>query len=51
MSLTMLIDTRDGRDYTAQKYASWLKGTGFRKIRTVRFEAPGVDGAVIGEKP
>lgn len=51
MSLTMLIDTRDGRNYTAQEYASWLKDTGFRKIRTVRFEAPGADGAVIGEKP
>jgi hypothetical protein len=50
MSLTMLIDTRDGRNYTAQKYVSWLKHTGFRKIRTVRFEAPGADGTVIGEK-
>jgi hypothetical protein len=51
MSLTMLIDTRDGRNYTAQEYASWLKDTGFRKIRTVRFKAPGADGAVIAEKP
>jgi 3-hydroxy-5-methyl-1-naphthoate 3-O-methyltransferase len=51
MSLTMLIDTRDGRNYTAQEYASWLKDTGFRKIRTIRFKAPGADGAVIGEKP
>jgi 3-hydroxy-5-methyl-1-naphthoate 3-O-methyltransferase len=51
MSLTMLIDTRDGRNYTAREYASWLKEIGFRKIRTVRFKAPGADGAVIGEKP
>jgi predicted O-methyltransferase YrrM len=51
MSLNMLIETAGGRNYTAAEYGTWLKEIGFRKIRTVRFVAPGADGAVIGYKP
>ena len=51
MSLNMLVETTGGRNYTAAEYSHWLKDIGFRKIRTVRFAAPGADGAVIGIKP
>lgn len=50
MSLNMLIETGGGRNYTASEYAAWLTDIGFRKIRTVRFQAPGADGAVIAYK-
>lgn len=49
MSLNMLIET-EGRNYTAAEYAAWLRDAGFMDIRTVRFEGPGANGAVIGFK-
>jgi hypothetical protein len=49
MSLNMLIET-EGRNYTAAEYAAWLREIGFRDINTVRFDAPGANGAVIGFK-
>lgn len=49
MSLNMLIET-EGRNYTAAEYAAWLAEAGFRDIETVRFDAPGANGAVIGHK-
>jgi 3-hydroxy-5-methyl-1-naphthoate 3-O-methyltransferase len=51
MSLNMLVETRGGRNYTAQEYSTWLADTGFRKVRTVRVKGLGADGAVIGYKP
>ncbi len=50
MSLNMLVETQGGRNYTAAEYARWLKDVGFRRVRAVRFAAPGADGAVIGFK-
>jgi 3-hydroxy-5-methyl-1-naphthoate 3-O-methyltransferase len=50
MSLNMLIET-EGRNYTVAEYAAWLKDTGFDAIKTVSFEGPGANGAVIGRKP
>ncbi|TCK26245.1 methyltransferase [Pseudonocardia endophytica] len=50
MSLNMLIET-EGRNYTPSEYGRWLHDLGFRDIRTVWFEAPGANGAVIGRKP
>lgn len=49
MSLNMLIET-EGRNYTAAEYAAWLEEAGFRDVETVRFDAPGANGAVIGHK-
>jgi len=49
MSLNMLIET-EGRNYTPTEYATWLEELGFGEIRTVWFEAPGANGAVIGHK-
>jgi hypothetical protein len=51
MSLNMLVETTGGRNYTAAEYTGWLKDIGFRKIRTIRFAAPGADGVVMGIKP
>ncbi len=50
MSLNMLIETRDGRNYTAAEYGAWLCDIGFHKVRRVRVAGPGADGAVIGYK-
>lgn len=50
MSLNMLIET-EGRNYTASEYTAWLTDAGFVEPRTVRFDAPGANGAVIARKP
>lgn len=50
MSLNMLVET-EGRNYTPAEYSAWLGDLGFQDIRTVWFEAPGANGAVIGRKP
>ena len=50
MSLNMLIET-EGRNYTASEYTAWLQDAGFVEVRTVRFDAPGANGAVIARKP
>ncbi|MFC7619393.1 methyltransferase [Microlunatus sp. GCM10028923] len=50
MSLNMLIET-EGRNYTSAEYTAWLRDLGFTDVRTVRFDAPGANGAVIGRKP
>ena len=49
MSLNMLIET-EGRNYTPAEYGAWLEDAGFREIRTVWFDAPGANGAVLGFK-
>jgi 3-hydroxy-5-methyl-1-naphthoate 3-O-methyltransferase len=49
MSLNMLIET-EGRNYTAAEYGAWLDELNFRDIQTVRFEAAGANGAVLGYK-
>ncbi len=51
MSLNMLIETEDGRNYTPSEYAQWLTELGFGSIRTVWFEAAGANGAVLAYKP
>ena len=51
MSLNMLVETVGGRNYTAAEYEQWLHATGFVDVRTVTFEAPGANGAVIARKP
>ena len=50
MSLNMLIET-EGRNYTPAEYTAWLEEIGFRRMRTIWFEAPGANGAVLGYKP
>jgi hypothetical protein len=50
MSLNMLVETQ-GRNYTPAEYGAWLYDLGFQDVRTVWFEAPGANGAVIGRKP
>ena len=50
MSLNMLIETTEGRNYTPAEYGAWLGELGFRDVRTVWFEAAGANGAVIGYK-
>jgi hypothetical protein len=50
MSLNMLIEA-EGRNYTAKEYTAWLSDAGLVEPRTVRFDAPGANGAVVARKP
>jgi len=50
MSLNMLVETV-GRNYTAAEYEQWLLATGFVDVRTVTFDAPGANGAVLARRP
>ncbi|MBE1576290.1 methyltransferase [Amycolatopsis roodepoortensis] len=50
MSMAMLVGTW-GRNYTAAEYHEWLTAAGFDDIRTVRFQAPGANGAITARKP
>lgn len=49
MSMNMLVGTW-GRNYTAAEYTGWLREAGCVHVHTVRFDAPGANGVVIGEK-
>jgi predicted O-methyltransferase YrrM len=51
MGMNMLVETIGGRNYSDAEYAEWLAGAGFTGVRTVRFDAPGANGAVLGVKP
>jgi 3-hydroxy-5-methyl-1-naphthoate 3-O-methyltransferase len=51
MGMNMLVETVGGRNYSDAEYAAWLTAAGFTDIRTVRFDAPGANGAVVGVKP
>jgi hypothetical protein len=51
MGMNMLVETVGGRNYSDAEYADWLAGAGFGEIRTVRFDAPGANGVVLGLKP
>jgi len=51
MSLNMLIETEQGRNYSPAEYTAWLDQLGFCDTRTLWFEAPGANGAVMAYKP
>ena len=48
MSLNMLIETRDGFDYTGSDCSGWMKEAGFRETRVEHLTGP--DSMVIGIK-
>ncbi|CAM3838872.1 cytochrome P450 [Nocardiopsis rhodophaea] len=50
MSLNMIVGT-PGRNYTAREYERWLRDAGFDDIRTVEFQGPAANGAVLARKP
>jgi hypothetical protein len=50
MGMNMLVGTH-GRNYTEPEYHAWLRDAGFVDVRTVRFQAPAANGAVLGRKP
>ncbi|MGH8968246.1 MAG: methyltransferase, partial [Actinomycetes bacterium] len=50
MSVNMLAGTY-GRNYTEAEYRCWLADAGFAEPRTVRFQAPGANGAILARKP
>ncbi len=47
----MLVETEGGRNYTPAEYTAWLRDAGFVDPRTVWFDAPGANGAVLATKP
>ena len=51
MSLNMLIETEEGRNYTADEYGRWLSDAGFVEVRTTWFEGLASNGAVLATKP
>ncbi|MBM2618471.1 methyltransferase domain-containing protein [Actinoplanes sp. LDG1-06] len=51
MGMNMLVETEGGRNYSDAEYEQWMSGAGFTDVRTVRFDAPGANGVVIGTKP
>ncbi|MFI5933142.1 methyltransferase [Actinoplanes sp. NPDC051494] len=51
MGMNMLVETVGGRNYSDAEYSAWLAGAGFTDLRTVHFDAPGANGAVLGRKP
>lgn len=51
MGMTMLVETEGGRNYSGAEYATWLTDTGFTDVRTVPFDAPGANGAVLARRP
>jgi SAM-dependent methyltransferase len=50
MGMNMLVETVGGRNYSDAEYSEWLAEAGFTDIRTVRFDAPGANGVVLGVK-
>ncbi len=51
MGMNMLVETEGGRNYADADYEQWLADAGFTDVRTVLFDAPGANGAVLGTKP
>jgi hypothetical protein len=50
MSVTMLVATDGGRNYTATEYGGWLRDAGFDRIEVIPFEGLGANGVVVGHK-
>ncbi|MEU6076231.1 methyltransferase [Micromonospora sp. NPDC047074] len=50
MGMNMLIETEGGRNYSGAEYATWLADAGFVDVRTVRFDSPGANGAVVARR-
>jgi len=50
MGMNMLVETVGGRTYSEPEYADWLADAGFGSIRTVTFDAPGANGALIARR-
>ncbi|MCX4472416.1 acetylserotonin O-methyltransferase [Micromonospora sp. NBC_01655] len=50
MGMNMLIETEGGKNYSRAEYAAWLADAGFVDVRTVWFDAPGANGAVVGRR-
>ncbi|BCL14095.1 hypothetical protein GCM10017556_18340 [Micromonospora sagamiensis] len=51
MGMTMLVETEGGRNYSGAEYAAWLTDAGFTGVRTIAFDAPGANGAVVARRP
>ncbi|MFE0592330.1 methyltransferase [Micromonospora echinospora] len=51
MGMTMLVETEGGRNYSGAEYAAWLTDAGFTDVRTITFDAPGANGAVVARRP
>jgi hypothetical protein len=51
MGLNMLVETEGGRNYSAAEYGAWLTDAGFTQVRTVSFDGPGANGAVLAHRP
>ncbi|MEV0808205.1 methyltransferase [Micromonospora sp. NPDC050200] len=50
MGMNMLVETEGGKNYSGAEYTAWLADAGFVDIRTVPFDAPGANGAVVARR-
>ncbi|MGC4790449.1 methyltransferase [Micromonospora sp. DT178] len=50
MGMNMLVETEGGRNYSGAEYTAWLTDAGFVDVRTVPFDAPGANGAVVARR-
>ena len=51
MGMNMLVETEGGKNYSGAEYTAWLTDAGFTDVRTIRFDAPGANGAVVARRP
>jgi SAM-dependent methyltransferase len=51
MSLNMLIETIEGRNYSWSEYEGWLKKIGFIDIQRITLNSPGANGILFARKP
>ncbi|MBU2669008.1 methyltransferase domain-containing protein [Actinoplanes bogorensis] len=51
MGMNMLVETEAGRNYSDAEYSHWLTAAGFTDVRTISFDAPGANGAVLATRP
>ncbi|MEU8301909.1 methyltransferase [Micromonospora sp. NPDC048909] len=50
MGMNMLVETEGGKNYSGAEYRAWLTDVGFVDVRTVPFDAPGANGAVLARR-
>ncbi len=51
MGMNMLVETEGGKNYSAAEYTAWLTDAGFTDVRTISFDAPGANGALVARRP
>lgn len=51
MSVNMLVETGDGKNYTEGEYALWLREAGFESVELLPADTVSANGFLVGRKP